>query len=47
MLFYISRGKTHIKLPTEELSAAMMLCGYEQWAADALKNTRERKSDEL
>lgn len=38
--------KKTFSLSTEELSVAMMLCGYEQAAADALKNTREWKSDE-
>ncbi|SDB87034.1 hypothetical protein [Shouchella lonarensis] len=38
--------KQVFSLSTEELSVSMMLCGYEQAAADALKNTREWESDE-
>ncbi|MFS0646497.1 hypothetical protein [Siminovitchia sp. 179-K 8D1 HS] len=37
--------KKTFSLSTEELSVAMMLCGYEQAAADALKNTRDWESD--
>src|SRR5690606_21228823 len=38
--------KKAFSLSTEELSVVMMLCGYEQAAADALKNTRDWESDE-
>lgn len=38
--------KKAFSLSTEELSVVMMLCGYEQAAADALKNTRNWESDE-